>query len=82
MFEFAMTAFATLFVIVDPIGQVPIFMALTHRQTAAMRRQTAYRALVLAGMIMLGFALTGEFFLRLLGISLPAFRIAGGILLL
>ncbi|MDH3239292.1 MAG: MarC family protein [Alphaproteobacteria bacterium] len=82
MYEFAMTAFATLFVIVDPIGQVPIFMALTHRQSPSMRKQTAFRAIVLAGMIMLGFALTGEFFLRLLGISLPAFRIAGGILLL
>lgn len=82
MFEFAMTAFATLFVIVDPIGQVPIFMALTHRQSAGLRKQTAYRATVLAGMVMLGFALTGELFLRLLGITLPAFQIAGGILLL
>jgi multiple antibiotic resistance protein len=82
MFEFAMTVFATLFVIVDPIGQVPIFMALTHRQAAGLRKQTAFRAIVLAGMIMLGFALTGEHFLRLLGITLPAFRIAGGILLL
>lgn len=82
MIEFVITAFATFFVIIDPIGQVPIFMALTQRQSNAIRRRTAARSVVLAGMILLIFAIVGDVLLRLLGITLPAFRIAGGILLL
>lgn len=82
MFEFFMTAFTTLFVILDPIGQVPIFMALTHKQSVSLRRQTAFRAIVLAGIILVSFGLIGEVLLTFLGITLPAFRIAGGILLL
>lgn len=82
MLEFAVTAFTTFFVIIDPIGQVPIFMALTSQQTSAVRRRTAARSVVLAGMILLIFAFVGDVLLRLLGITLPAFRIAGGILLL
>lgn len=74
-------AFATLFVVVDPIGLVPMFLALTEGMDAKARRNTAVRATLLAGAVLLVFAVAGRVALDFLGISLPAFRIAGGILL-
>lgn len=74
-------AFATLFVVVDPIGLVPMFLALTDGMDAKARRNTAVRATLLAGAVLLVFAVAGRAALDFLGISLPAFRIAGGILL-
>lgn len=74
-------AFATLFVVVDPIGLVPMFLALTDGMDAKTRRNTAVRATFLAGAVLLVFAVAGRAALDFLGISLPAFRIAGGILL-
>jgi len=74
-------AFATLFVVVDPIGLVPMFLSLTDGMDAKARRSTAVRATFLAGAVLLVFAVAGRAALDFLGISLPAFRIAGGILL-
>ena len=74
-------AFATLFVVVDPIGLVPMYLALTEGMDAKARRNTAVRATLLAGAVLLVFAVAGRAALDFLGISLPAFRIAGGILL-
>jgi multiple antibiotic resistance protein len=75
------TAFTTLFVIIDPIGLTPIFVALTSGMTPSARRQIAVRACILAIFLLTLFALFGEALLGFVGISMPAFRIAGGILL-
>ncbi|PWJ18320.1 MarC family protein [Jannaschia seohaensis] len=77
----AATAFAALFVVIDPIGLAPIFVALTAGMTARQRRAIAFRATALAAAILIVFALLGEGLLNFLGISMPAFRIAGGLLL-
>ena len=79
--EFAISAFVTLFLVVDPIGLAPTFLAITHDLPDRARRQVALRASLLAAAILAGTALIGEWLLRQLGIGLPAFRIAGGLLL-
>ena len=78
---FAITAFVTLFVVVDPVGLTPMFVALTQGMTAQARRRIAARAAVAAIGILLVFGLAGEQVLNFIGISMPAFRISGGILL-
>jgi multiple antibiotic resistance protein len=79
--EYLISAAVTLFVVVDPIGLAPTFLAVTIGIPAAARRQVALRAAVIAGIILAGTALIGDWLLRQLGITLPAFRIAGGLLL-
>lgn len=79
--EWLINSFATLFVIIDPIGLAPIFLALTLGMNDADRRAIAWRASLVSAVILILFALVGGAFLQALGISLPAFRIAGGLLL-
>jgi multiple antibiotic resistance protein len=79
--DFAVTALVTLFVVVDPIGLAPTFLAVTDGLPRRARRDVAVRASLIAGAILIGTALIGDLLLRALGISLPAFRIAGGLLL-
>lgn len=74
-------AFVTLFVIIDPPGLTPIFIALTQGMKPAQRRTVALRACLIAAALMLVFLFLGETVLGFIGISMPAFRIAGGILL-
>jgi len=81
MIELFTTAFITLLVIIDPPGCAPIFASLTRRSSAAERRAMAVRASLVAWSILMFFALLGEPLLRTLGISLSAFRLAGGIML-
>ncbi|GGE44667.1 MarC family protein [Actibacterium pelagium] len=78
---FYLTVFATLFVIIDPIGLTPIFVALTQGQPAAQRRAVALRSLFIAAFVLTLFALLGEAVLGFVGISMAAFRISGGLLL-
>lgn len=78
---FLITAFVTLFVIIDPIGLAPLFVALTHGMEARARRAIGLRACVVAAVLLTLFAGFGEAVLNFVGISMPAFRIAGGILL-
>jgi multiple antibiotic resistance protein len=80
-FDFAVSALLTLFVVVDPIGLTPTFLAVTHGLPRAARRSVALRASLIAGAILIGAALIGDWLFRTLGISLAAFRIAGGLLL-
>jgi multiple antibiotic resistance protein len=82
MLEYAATVFVTLLVIVDPVAVLPMYIALTQRQSKARRHATAVQAITVAAVTLLVLAFTGDRLLRLLGIGLPAFRIAGGILLL
>jgi len=74
-------AFVAWFVTIDPLGLVPIWLALAGALPPGRRLATANRAVLIAGTVLLVFALAGEAVLRALGISLPAFRIAGGIFL-
>lgn len=74
-------AFVALFVIIDPIGLAPLFVALTAGQTRRERRAVAIRACLVALALLTLFGLAGEAVLAFLGISMPAFRMAGGILL-
>jgi multiple antibiotic resistance protein len=79
--EFLISAFVTLAVVVDPIGLVPSYLAVTHGLPKSARRSVAWRAALIAALILAGSALIGDWLLRTLSIGLPAFRIAGGLLL-
>ncbi len=79
--DFAVSAFVTLFLVVDPIGLAPSFLAITHGLPETARRQVGLRACINAALILAGSALFGAWLLTRLGISLSAFRIAGGLLL-
>jgi multiple antibiotic resistance protein len=79
--DFAISALVTLFVVVDPIGLAPTFLAVTEGLPRRARRNVALRASIIAGAILIGTALLGNWLFGALGISLPAFRIAGGLLL-
>ncbi|HEY5379624.1 MAG TPA: MarC family protein [Pseudolabrys sp.] len=79
--EFLISALVTLGVVVDPVGLVPAFVAITQGLPPKSRRDVALRACLIAAAILAGSALVGDWLLRTLSISLPAFRIAGGLLL-
>lgn len=74
-------AFVTFFVVIDPIGVMPIFAGLTQGTSAAHRRKMAIKSVLIATVILLGFAYGGEWLLSALHVSLDAFRAAGGVLL-
>jgi multiple antibiotic resistance protein len=75
------SAFMTLFLVVDPFGLVPSFLGVTEGLPQSARRQVAARACIIAAAILTGAALGGDWLFKALGITLPAFRIAGGLLL-
>jgi MarC family membrane protein len=80
-YEFLVSALVTLLVVLDPAGIAPTFLAVTDGLSARFRREVALRGCLIAGAILIGAALIGDWLLRQLGITLPAFRIAGGLLL-
>ncbi len=80
MIEFYITAFVTLFLVIDPIGLLPMFISLTYDH-APKRASIAIRACLIAIVILAVFGLVGEKLLDFIGIGLPAFRISGGLLL-
>ena len=73
--------FVTLFVVVDPIGTVPVFVAVTAGVEPSLRRRVAFRAFLIALGVLAFFLVAGQFLIEGLGISLPAFQIAGGLIL-
>jgi multiple antibiotic resistance protein len=79
--SFYITAFVTLFVVIDPIGLTPLFVALTKGMPRDRRNGVGYHALIIGAILLTLFGLFGEAVLGFVGISMPAFRIAGGILL-
>ena len=81
MIELFVSSLITFFVVIDPPGCAPIYAGLTAQASDAQRRAMAVRAVVVAAAILLVFALFGEALLKALHIGLPAFRIAGGIML-
>jgi len=81
MLDYYINAFATLFVTIDPVGLAPMFLAITAGMSRQDRRKVAVRATVTAAGILLIFYASGQTVLNVLGISVSAFRVAGGILL-
>ena len=80
--ETIINSFVVLLLVADPFGLAPIFVSLTAPQTKSHSRTMAWRGAVIAATILVLFYLIGDFLLLLFGIGLPAFQIAGGILLL
>ena len=78
----ALVAFSAVFFVVDPVGVVPIFIAMTQGDSPEELRDTARRASLVAGGLLIFFALCGTFLFKVVGVSLSAFRVAGGIVLL
>ncbi|GGD85742.1 UPF0056 inner membrane protein [Tsuneonella deserti] len=81
MIELFLSAFVTLFVVIDPPGCAPIYAGLTKGATPSQSRSMAWRACFIAGAILIVFALFGEDLLGALHIELDSFRIAGGLML-
>ena len=81
-FDQILQEFITLWVVIDPIGTVPVFLAVTAGLTAGARRVVALKAVAVAGIVLLGFILVGQLILEALGLGLPSFQIAGGLVLL
>jgi multiple antibiotic resistance protein len=82
LLEFILLAASSMFVIMDPIGNVPAFLAMTAQHTVEQRLRTARMACVVAAVLLCVFTLVGEFIFKFLSISLPAFQLAGSIILL
>jgi multiple antibiotic resistance protein len=80
-FDYAISALLTLFVVVDPVALSPTFLVVTEGMPRDARKSVAVRASIIAGAILIGAALIGDWLLTTLGITLSAFRIAGGLLL-
>jgi|SRR5689334_10203221 len=82
LLEFSLLAVSSLFVIVDPIAVIPAFLAITPGDTPTQRsRMARFACMIMAGVLLI-FAISGPLIFRLLGITLPAFQIAGSIILL
>ncbi len=80
--EYTLLALSSLFVIVDPFAAVPAFLAMTAGNTVSERVRMSRTASIVAGLLMLVFALVGKWLFRFLGITLPAFQMAGSVVLL
>jgi multiple antibiotic resistance protein len=81
MLDFSITAFVSILFLVDPPGSIPAFLALTGRYTPDRRRKTALVACGTATLTLAAFAAVGSYLFRYMGLTLPAFQIAGGLIL-
>ena len=81
MLEVFIQAFVLYFVVIDPIGNTPIFMSITQTQNEREKYQIAIEAVIIATIILILFSIIGQFILSYLNVSLESFRIAGGIIL-
>ena len=82
MLEYAFLTFGSLLAIVDPFAAIPTFLALTANDNTAHRRRTARTACTVCGAVMAAFAILGPTLFKLFGITLPAFQVAGGLVLM
>src|SRR5579863_3904942 len=82
VFEFALLALTSIFFLVDPFAVIPLFLAVTSDASVAERRHVARRSALTCAIVLCAFALAGSLIFKLFGITLPAFKIAGGIILL
>lgn len=76
--QFALITLASVLFIVDPIAAIPTYLVITRNESAAERRRTALRACVAMTILLIAFAAIGRYLFQALGITLPAFRVAGG----
>lgn len=81
LLEYVLLATSSLFVIMDPIAMVPVFLAMTPTDTSAQRLKMARLACIVAAGVLIAFALFGKWIFSLLGITIPAFQMAGSIIL-
>ena len=81
MLEVFIQAFVLYFVVIDPIGNTPLFMSITQNQSGKDKIRTAFEGIVIATVVLISFSIMGQFILSYLNISLESFRIAGGIIL-
>jgi multiple antibiotic resistance protein len=81
LLQFALVTFTSVLFIVDPIAVIPTYLVITQDEVPAQRAVTARRACIAAALILVVFTLGGRLIFQLLGITLPAFRIAGGLIL-
>jgi multiple antibiotic resistance protein len=81
MLEVFIQAFVLYFVVIDPIGNTPLFMSITQNQSGKDKIRTALEGIVVATVVLILFSIIGQFILSYLNISLESFRIAGGIIL-
>lgn len=81
MFDSFLEDFVTLWVVIDPIGSIPVFLAFTAQQTTRQRHRTALKAVFIAFLILLVFIIGGQLLIEALGVHLAAFQIAGGLVL-
>lgn len=79
--QFALVTLTSVLFIVDPIAVIPTYLVITQRETSAQRAVTARRACISAALILIAFALGGTAIFKLFGITIDAFRIAGGLIL-
>ncbi|MAE08787.1 MAG: MarC family transcriptional regulator [Bacteroidetes bacterium] len=82
MIEQLIQAFVVLWVVIDPIGSVPVFLASTNTLSSKERKITAFRAVLFAAIVLLFFLVLGQLILEAMDISISAFQIAGGLVLL
>ena len=80
LISFGLVALSAVFFIVDPLAVVPVYLAITQSETEAQKRGTAWRAAITSGLTLAVFAAAGGLIFKMFGISLPAFKIAGGVL--
>ena len=80
--QFSVLALSSIFFLVDPFAALPTFLAVTAGADAARRRKMAWKASVTALVVLSAFAVAGQYIFRMFGITLPAFEIAGGVILL
>src|SRR6202020_2145772 len=80
--QFSVLALSSIFFLVDPFAALPTFLAVTAGADAPRRRKMAWKASVTALVVLSAFAVAGQYIFKMFGITLPAFEIAGGIILL
>jgi multiple antibiotic resistance protein len=80
--RFSVLALSSIFFLVDPFAALPTFLAVTAGAAARRRRKMAWKASVTALVVLSAFAIAGQYIFKMFGITLPAFEIAGGIILL
>ncbi len=78
---FAISAFASIFAIVNPVGNIPVFVAITDGYTPELLKKVRSKVCLVAGSVLIVFAFFGNYIFDLYGITIPAFKIAGGVLL-
>ena len=79
--QFALITFTSILFIVDPVAVIPTYLVITQGETPEHRRRTALRACVAAALLLIVFGVAGKLIFKIFGITLPAFRIAGGLIL-